>query len=81
MAVINSFTRGAFPEQSLDCEQLANGLRCSLVEKQCVSFMELGVVCKNYEDIRNECSTTSTLSPLPTNVYATTQLPATSEGK
>ncbi len=45
VAVTNSFPRGAFPEQSLDCDQPANGpMRCSLVETQCVSFMELGVV-------------------------------------
>ncbi len=78
MAVTNSFPHGAFPEQSLDCEQPANGpLRCRLVEKQCVSFMELGVVCKNYEDIRNECSGNSTPSTLSSSVHTTAQSPIT----
>ncbi len=78
MAVTNSFPHGAFPEQSLNCEQSANGvMRCSLVEKQCDSFMELGVVCKNYEDIRNECSGNSTPLTLSSSVHTTTQLPMT----
>ncbi len=40
VAVTNSFPGGAFPEQSLNCEQPANGpMRCSLVETQCVSAL------------------------------------------
>ncbi len=81
VAVNNSFPPGAFPEYSLECmQQPSNGdLRCSLVEG-CDSFVELGVVCKNYEDLRNECSRTSTLSTLSTGVHATTPLPSTTCG-
>ncbi len=78
MAVNNSFPPGAFPEHSLECKQ-HNDLRCSLVER-CDSFVELGVVCKNYEDLRSECSRTSTLSTLSTSVHATTPLPSTTCG-
>ncbi len=57
--------------------QSPNGeLRCSLVEG-CDSFVELGVVCKNYEDLRNECSRTSTRSTVSTSVHTTTELPNT----
>ncbi len=81
MAVTNSFPPGAFPEHSLECMQQSDGeLRCSLVEQQCDSFVELEVVCKNYEDLRNECSRTSTLSTLSTSVHATTPLPSTTCG-
>ncbi len=60
----NSFPPGAFPEYRLNCTQLGNGTwHCSPVEQQCDSFVELGVVCKNY-DI--------------TNMRETTQLPTTS---
>ncbi len=77
VAVTNSFPPGAFPEYSLECIQRLNGaLRCSLVEG-CDSFVELEVVCKNYEDLRSECSRTSTLSTLSTSVHATTPLPNT----
>ncbi|XP_064397205.1 scavenger receptor cysteine-rich type 1 protein M130-like [Halichondria panicea] len=73
VAVTNSFPPGAFPEYRLDCTQLSNGTwHCSPVEEQCDSFVELGVVCKNYEDRCSECSRTSTLS---TNMQITTQLP------
>ena len=79
MAVTNSFPPGAFPEHSLECEQQSDGeFRCSLVQQQCDSFVELGVVCKNYEDLRNECS--STLSTLSNSVHATTPLPSTTCG-
>ncbi len=81
MAVTNSFPPGAFPEHSLECEQQSNGnLRCSLVEQQCDSFVELEVVCKNYEDLRSECSRTSTLSTLSTNMQVTTEFPTSSKG-
>ena len=78
MAVTNSFPPGAFPEYRLDCTQLSNGTwHCSPVEEQCDSFVELGVVCKNYEDRCSECSRTSTLS---TNMQITTQLPTSLQG-
>ena len=81
MAVTNSFPHGAFPEHSLECMQQSDGeLRSSLVQQQCDSFVELGVVCKNYEDLRNECSRTSTLSTLSTNVQVTTELPTSLKG-
>ena len=78
MAVTNSFPHGAFPVYSLECnrQQFDGDLRCSLVEG-CNSFVELGVVCKKYEDLRNECSRTSTLSTLSTSVQVTTPLPTT----
>ena len=81
VAVNNSFPPGAFPEYSLECEQQSDGdLRCALVEG-CDSFVELEVVCKNYEDLRNECSRTSTqLSTLSTGVHASTLLPSTMHG-
>ena len=78
MAVTNSFPPGAFPEHSLECTQPPDGkLQCSLVQQQCDSFVELEVVCKNYEDLRNECSRTSTLSTLSTSVQETTPFPST----
>ncbi len=77
VAVTNSFPPGAFPEYSLECTQPSKDLRCSLVQQQCDSFVELQVVCRNYEDLRNECSRTSALSTLSTNVHATTPLPST----
>ncbi len=80
MAVTNTFPRGAFPEHSLECMQQSDGeLRCSLVKQQCDSFVELEVVCKNYEDLRSECSRTSTLSTLSTNMQVTTPLPIKSD--
>ncbi len=77
MAVTNSFPPGEFPEYSLECEQFVGGLHCYLVKQQCDSFVELEVVCKNFEDIRNECSRTSTLS---TNMQVTTELPTSLKG-
>ena len=75
MVLPNLFPRGVFPEYRLNCTQLSNGTwHCSLVEG-CNSFVELGVICKNYEDLYNECSRTSTLSTLSTNMHATTPLP------
>ncbi len=64
--VANSFPRGAFPEYRLDCTQLSNGTwHCSPVEQQCDSFMELGVVCINYEEFykRSRNRTLSTQLP------------------
>ena len=47
IALPNSFPPGAFPEYRLDCTQLSNATwHCSPVEQQCVSFVELGVVCR-----------------------------------
>ena len=61
VAALNSFPPGAFPEHRLDC----TGGECTAVEANCTnSFVGLGVVCKNYEDI--------------TNMQVTTQLPTTS---
>ncbi len=78
VAVNNSFPHGAFPEYSLECMQQSDkDLRCTPVQQQCDSFVDLGVVCKNYEDLRNECSRNSTLSTLSTSVNATTPLPST----
>ena len=72
----NSFLHGAFPEYRLDCTQLGNGAwHCSPVEQQCDSFVELGVVCKNYEDLYNDCSMNCTLP------VATTQSSTTQQGK
>ncbi len=80
MAVNNSFLPGAFPEYSLECMQAPDGkFRCRLVER-CDSFVELEVFCKNYEDLRNECSRTSTLSTLSTSIHATMPLPSTTHG-
>ena len=77
MAVTNSFPHGAFPEYSLECNrQPPADLRCRVVEG-CDSFVELEVICKNYEDLRNECSRTSTLS---TNMQVTTELPTSLKG-
>ncbi len=65
VAAFNSFPPGAFPQHRLNCTQLSNGTwHCSPVEQQCDRFVELGVVCNNYEDI--------------TNMQVTTQLPTTS---
>ncbi len=76
--VANSFPRGAFPEYRLDCTQLSNGAwHCSPVEQQCDSFMELGVICKSYENLYNECSTNCTMSTMSTTMQVTTS----SEGK
>ncbi len=75
MATLNSFPPGAFPEHRLNCTQLSNGTwHCSPVEQQCVGFVELGVVCKNYKDLYNDCSMNCTL-------LATTQSPTTKQGK
>ncbi|XP_064397189.1 deleted in malignant brain tumors 1 protein-like isoform X2 [Halichondria panicea] len=61
-----TFPPGAFPEYRLDCTQLSNRTwHCSPVEEQCDSFVELGVVCKNYEDLYNDCSRNCTTSILP----------------
>ena len=81
VAVTNSFPPGAFPEHSLECMHQSDGeLRCSLVEG-CDSFVQLEVVCKNYEDLRNECSRTSTqLSTVSTGVHASTPSPSTTYG-
>ncbi len=80
MAVNNSFPPGAFPEYSLECTQQSDGdLRCSLVER-CDSFVELEVICKNFEDLCNDCSRTNTLSTLSTNMQVTTPLPSTACG-
>ncbi len=52
LALPNIFPPGAFPEYRLNCTQLSNGTwHCSPVEQQCDSFVELGVVCKNYEGV------------------------------
>ncbi len=70
--VTNSFPPGAFPEYRLYCTQLSNGTwHCSPVEQQCVGFVELEVVCINYEEYY-ERSSDSTLY---------TQFPTSSEGK
>ncbi len=75
VALTNSFPPGAFPEYRLNCTQLSNGAwHCSPVEQQCDSFVELGVVCKNYEDIYNECSMNCTMSTISTNIQVTTLL-------
>ncbi len=78
MAVTNTFPTG-FPEPRLGISSVHNKPieHVTIVEEQCASFVELEVVCKNYEDLRSECSRTSTLSKLSTSVHATTQLPIT----
>ena len=81
VAVTNSFPHGAFPEYSLECtQQPAKDLHCSLVQQQCDSYVELGVICKNYEDLRSECSRNSTLSTLSTSMQVTTELSTSSKG-
>ncbi len=61
VAALNTFPPGTFPEHRLEC----TGGECTAVEAKCTnSFVGLGVVCKNYEDI--------------TNMQVTTQLPTTS---
>ena len=71
------FPHGAFPDYRLDCTQLSNGAwHCSAVKEQCDSFLELGVVCKNHEDIYNEYSKNCTLS-----VTNTIQSPTTQQSK
>ncbi len=80
VAVTNSFPPGAFPEHSLECEQSPDGdLRCSLVQQQCDSFVELKVVCKNYEDLRNEYLR-NCIMPTPSTNMQVTELPTTSKG-
>ncbi|XP_064397191.1 antigen WC1.1-like [Halichondria panicea] len=82
----NSFPPGAFPEYRLICTQLSNRTwHCSPVDQQCDSFVEFEVVCKNYEDLYNECSTNCTLPRLsvttsqsPTTQQVTTQTGANS---
>ena len=65
MALPDVFPPGTFPEHRLNCTQLSNGAwHCSPVEQQCDSFVELGVVCKSYENLYDECSTNCTLSKL-----------------
>ncbi len=82
VALPNSFPPGAFPEYRLDCTQLSNGTwHCSPVEQQCDSFVELGVVCKNYEDLHSDCSMNCSMSTIPTNIQVTTELPTSLEGK
>ena len=67
--VANPFPPGVFPEYRLDCTQLSNGTwHCNPVKQQCDSFVELGVVCKNYEDLYNDCA-------LSTNMQVNTQMP------
>ncbi len=68
MVALNTFLPGVFPEHKLSCAQPSNGAwHCSPVEQQCDSFVELGVVCINYETL-----------PVP---VATTQSPTTQQGK
>ncbi len=78
LALPNIFPPGAFPEYRLDCTQLSNGTwHCSpVIEQQCDSFVELGVVCKNYEDVYNENLRNCTEFPV-----TTTQSPTTQQGK
>ncbi len=74
----NSFPPGAFPEYRLICTQLSNRTwHCSPVDQQCDSFVEFEVVCKNYEDLYNECSTNCTLPRLS---VTTSQSPTTQQG-
>ncbi len=64
--VVNSFPPGAFPEYRLNCTQLSNETwHCSPVEQQCVGFVELEVVCINYEEFyqRSRNRTLSTQLP------------------
>ncbi len=64
----NKFPPGTFPEYRLEC----TGGECTAVKANCTnSSMELGVVCKNYEDIYKECSMNCTL-PVTTTLSSTT---------
>ena len=81
--VSNSFPPGSFPKYRLNCTQLSNGTwHCSPVEQQCDSFVELGVVCINYEEFyqRSRNRTLSTQLPpiesTPSNERGTTSKPA-----
>ncbi len=59
----NSFPPGAFPEYRLDC----TGGECTAVKANCTnSFMELGVVCENYEDLYNMNCTSPVATQSPT---------------
>ena len=74
MALPDVFPPGAFQEYRLNCTQLSNGTwHCSPVEQQCDSFMELGVVCKSYENLYNDCSRNCTLSKLSVTTQSPTQ--------
>ncbi len=65
----NSFPPGAFPEYRLDCTQLSNGAwHCSLVEQQCVGFMELGVVCIKYEEYYQRSRNRTLSTHFPTSL-------------
>ncbi len=79
MAIPNQFIPGGFPEYRLNCTQPSNGAcHCSPVEQQCDSFVELGVVCKKYKDLYNECLMNCTLSKIPVR---TSHSPTTQQGK
>ena len=70
MALPNTFPRGAFPEYRLNCTQLSNGTwRCSPVEQQCDSFVELGVVCINYEEFYERSRNSTLPTQLPPIEY------------
>ncbi len=56
MAAVDTFPRGAFPEYTLNCVLTEGNWMCEVVEAQCSSAVEFGVVCKSYEDLYNECS-------------------------
>ncbi|XP_064397194.1 scavenger receptor cysteine-rich type 1 protein M160-like [Halichondria panicea] len=64
--VINSYPPGAFPEYRLNCTQLSNrAWHCSPVEQQCDSFVELGVVCINYEEFYQRSRNSTPFTQLP----------------
>ncbi len=58
----NTFPPGTFPEHRLDC----TGGECTAVKANCTnSFVQLGVVCKKYEECSMNCTlpVATTLSP------------------
>ncbi len=72
VAALKLIPPGVFPEHRLKCTDGG----CRAVKGNCTnSFLELGVVCKKYEDLYNECSICNSLSTLCTNMQETTQLP------
>ena len=75
--VSNSFPPGAFPEYRLNCTQLSNGARhCSPVEQQYDSFVELGVICINYEEYYER----SRNNPLSTQLPSIECIPGNERG-
>ncbi len=61
MATQNTFQSGKFPEYRLNCELTDDGgyWICEATRKECSSAVEYGVVCKTYEELYNDCLSSS----------------------